>query len=168
MKNNSNKKLITALSASLVLIVALVSLGGCDFDSVRTEGNLTAKVTSVKSTSGSAEYLVDGRRETRWSADASDNKQYAELIFSEDVTFDTIVIDESGDNVLGFEIYMPKDESVLDSWVCVYKGTVLEAQNGDMTSINFSEPITANALKLVITKSKGKFSLREIGIYLTE
>ncbi len=126
-----NRKMIAALSASLILIVAIVSLGGCDIPGVSMDGNLTAKVTSVKSTSGSAEYLVDGKRETKWSADASDGRQYAELVFSEDVTFDTIVIDESGDSVSGFEIYMPKEENVLDGWVQIYKGTVLGKTNGE-------------------------------------
>ena len=163
-----NRKMIAALSASLILIVAIVSLGGCDIPGVSMDGNLTAKVTSVKSTSGSAEYLVDGKRETKWSADASDGRQYAELVFSEDVTFDTIVIDESGYSVSGFEIYMPKEENVLDGWVQIYKGTVLGKTNGEMAKISLPEPITANALKIVITKSDGRFSLREIGIYLTE
>jgi len=84
------------------------------------------------------------------------------------VTFDTIVIDESGDSVSGFEIYMPKEENVLDGWVQIYKGTVLGKTNGEMAKISLPEPITANALKIVITKSDGRFSLREIGIYLTE
>lgn len=93
--------------------------------------------------------------ETKWKA-ITTNNEWLEIEWFKPQTFNTVVIEEDGHNILKYKIEYFEN----DSWITL----VNAASCGANTTHNF-KPVTASKCRLQIVASKAKPSISEIKIY---
>lgn len=153
------KRNIAIISCILTVVVLTCVMVGCSTQGIELYGNLALNATVEYSTVDNAQFLIDGDSNTIWKADSSEYIQYAVITFGQPVKFDKIILHENGYSILDFEIAISTN-SMIDKWSTIYKGKTVNGYQ-----VCTFEAVKATKIKLTITRSQGKFELRDMGVY---
>jgi len=149
------KKVILIILITVISASSFLGLSGCSarhYEPTFSEPNL-AKGAQVSGSSQNLKYAIDGKDRTAITLAQSG---YLELDFGAQVTFNTVVLKEKGDNVQEFSLSVWHN----DAWVRVYiQDRILQLR---VCAIGTT---IASKIRLSVDKCIGAVSLQEIEVY---
>ncbi|PWN70321.1 alpha-L-fucosidase [Chryseobacterium phosphatilyticum] len=120
----------------------------------------TVKASNTRDKSHSPATLLDGNKKSFWATEDDVHSATLEIHLPSAQTFDIMSLQEFiplGQRIEGYTIEVFKN----NTWKKIYDGTSIGAKR----LIKLDEPLTANKLRVNITKSPVCITLSEIGLY---
>lgn len=157
------KRKLLVLLVCLSVIAGAFALSGCGGIDVKVEikePNLAsdASIAYASNNVKNAKNLVDGKDGSKTVFDGK-KRGVIDVDFGKEVTFNTVVLKESTDNVKLFRLYAEKD----GDWEMIYEQDRIWTYR-----MCYTETITTSKLRIDIVDAQGAVKIKDMGVYNLE